>query len=201
MITKSAIKRLNGQKGFSMPELLVVLLIISILVVLALPQLTASRRLFRFAGMQRQISASLTEARQEAVSQRAAVTFRYDNAAKRIIIYGGAFGTAGASTNKNLDLAGSGLDAADVIYGQPSGAPNTALSDTSRLTALAANTVNVTFQPDGSVLDGGNNPVNNAIFFYNNKNPQESAFAVSVLGAGGRVKVWRYSNSIKTYIE
>lgn len=186
-----------------MPELLVVLLIISILVVLALPQLTASRRLFRFAGMQRQISASLTEARQEAISQRLPVTFRYDHAAKRISIFGGIYGAAGASTNKITELAGSGLDAADVIYGMPGGAPNKALSDTSVLTPVSGNTVNVTFQADGSVINPANNPINTAMYFYNNKNPQDSAFAVSILGAGGRVKVWRYSKNLSppAYIE
>jgi len=201
MVTHSKTRRINGQKGFSLPELLVVLIIIAILVVLALPQLTASRRLFRFAGMQRQIAATLTEARQEAMSQRMPITFRYDDAGKRIVIYGGVFGAAGASTNKVTDLSGSGLDAADIIYGRPSGAPNAALSDTSKLTALSSKTVNVTFLTDGSVVDAGNNPINSALYFYNSKNPEESAFAISVLGSGGRIKIWRYSKSIKTYIE
>lgn len=201
MNLQSKTGRTNRQSGFSLPELMVVLIIIAILVVLALPQLTASRRLFRFAGMQRQIAASLNEARQDAMAQRAPVTFRYDDAGKRIVIYGGAFGAAGASTNKAIDLAGSGLDAADIAYGRPGEAPNTALSDTSKLTVLGSQMVNVTFRSDGSVVDANGNPVNNALYFYNLKNPLESAFAVSVLGAGGRVKVWRYSKNVKTYIE
>lgn len=184
-----------------MPELLTVLIIIAILVVLALPQLTASRRLFRFAGMQRQIAASLNEARQEAMSQRTPVTFRYDDAGKRIVIYGGVFGTAGASTNKVTDLAGSGLEASDITYGIPPDAPNAPLSDTSKMTTLGSDTVNVTFLTDGSVLDANNIPVNSALYFYNQKNPLESAFAVSILGAGGRIKIWRFSRNIKTYIE
>ncbi len=194
-------KRTKNQKGFSMPELLVVLIIIAILVVLALPQMVASRRMFRFAGMQRQIAASLNEARQEAMSQRAPITFRYDDAGKRIVIYGGVFGTAGASTNKVTDLAGSGLAAADIAYGRPAGAPTAALSDTSQLTALGGGMVNVTFLTDGSVVDANSNPVNKALYFYNLKNPLDSSFAVSVLGAGGRIKVWRYSRNINTYIE
>ena len=200
MITQSKISK-NNQKGISMPELLVVLLVVAILVVLALPQLSASRRLFRFAGLQRQVAASLTEARQEAMSQRVPVTFRYDNAAKRLVIFGGVFGAAGASTNKITQLSGSGLEAANIIYGLPAGAPATALSDTSQMSPLGGNLVNITFMPDGSVVGATGNPVNNALYFYNSRNPQESAFAVSVLGAGGRVKVWRYSKNIKTYIE
>ncbi len=92
--------KIKNQKGFSLPELLIVLLIISILVVLALPQITASRRLLRFSGIQRQLGTSLNEARQNAMSQRKAVTFRYDDANKRIIIYGGSFGALGDAKNQ-----------------------------------------------------------------------------------------------------
>ena len=64
-------KRKNkGQQGFGLAELLIVLLIISIIVVLALPQIISSRRLFRFSGMQRQMVATLRDTRQEAMSQR-----------------------------------------------------------------------------------------------------------------------------------
>lgn len=201
MITLDKTKIFKRQAGFSLPELLVVLLVISILVVLALPQLSASRRLFRFAGMQRQVVASLNQARQEAMSQRAAITFRYDDANKRTVIYGGSFGAFGDSKNKTVEMSGSGLDAADIVYGRPAGAPASALTDTSGMTALAAKAVNVTFQADGSVIDTNGVPVNNALFFYNGKSAQDAAFAVSVLGAGGRVKLWRYSKNIKAYIE
>lgn len=201
MNTPSNTDKIKKQKGFSLPELIVVLLVIAILVVLALPQLTASRRLFRFAGLQRQVAASLVEARQEAMSQRIPITFRYDNTRKRTVIYGGRFGAAGDAKNKLIEMSGSGLDQADIIYGRPAGAPNSALSDTSNQTAAANGMVDILFQPDGSVIDAFNNPANNALFFYNNKYPQDTAFAVSVLGAGGRVKVWRYSKAIQSYIE
>jgi len=194
-------KNLGRQKGFSMPELLVVLLVISILVVLALPQLSASRRLFRFSGMQRQVVASLNEARQQAMSQRVAITFRYDNTNKQTVIYGGSYGALGDSKNQTVEMSGSGLDKADIVYGRPSGASKAALTDTTNMTALSSKTVSVTFQADGSVLDAANLPLNSALFFYNNKSPQDAAFAVSVLGAGGRVKLWRYSKNINTYIE
>lgn len=189
------------QKGFSLPELMIVLLVLSILVVLALPQVISSRRMFRFAGMQRQIAASLTDARQEAMSQRTPVTFRYDDNSKKIIIYGGGFGAVGNAKNKMVELTGSGVEANDVIYNRPSGAPSSALSDTSNLTPLTAGKVDITFQPDGSVIDSANNPVNNALFFYHKKYAANSAFGISILGAGGRVKIWRYSKGIKTYVE
>ncbi len=201
MITRSKTLDNKGQKGFSLPEMIVVLLIISIMVVLALPQINASRRLFRFSGMQRQVGASLNDARQEAMSQRVPITFRYDNVNKKIVIYGGSFGAFADSKNKTIEMFGSGLTAADIRYGRPGGAPNSALTDTCNLTAPNGGMVDITFQADGSVVDSSNNPVNNALFFYNNKYPQDAAFATSILGAGGRVKTWRYSKAIKTYVE
>jgi prepilin-type N-terminal cleavage/methylation domain-containing protein len=201
MTTPAKTKNLKKQNGFSMPELLVVLLVISILVVLALPQLTASRRLFRFSGMQRQIVATLTEARQEAISQRRAITFRYDNSKKRTVIYGGSFGALGDSKNKIVEMADNGLTTAEIVYGRPSGASTAALADTSNMTALSSKMVDIVFQADGSVVDANDLPQNNALFFNNSKSPQDTAFAVSILGAGGRVKLWRYSKNLKTYVE
>ncbi|MGI8642247.1 MAG: pilus assembly FimT family protein [Pyrinomonadaceae bacterium] len=191
----------KNQKGFSLPELIVVLLVIAILVVLALPQVISSRRLFRFAGLQRQVASSLVDARQEAMTQRTPITFRYDNQKKDIIIYGGSFGAIGDSKNRKVELTDSGLEQSDVVYNRPSGAPTSALSDTSNITPLTAGKIDITFQSDGSVIDAANNPVNNALFFYHKKYTTDTAFAISILGAGGRVKTWRYSKGVKAYVE
>jgi prepilin-type N-terminal cleavage/methylation domain-containing protein len=194
-------KKMKGQKGFSLPELVVVLLILAILVVLALPQVISSRRAFRFSGMQRQIAAALNEARQEAMAQRKAVTFLYDDADKKIIIHGGKFGAFGDAKNRTAELSGSGLEAGNIIYGRPGGAATSPLADTANLTPIASGTAAITFYPDGSVLDAANNPQNNALFFYNNIYQRDMAFAISVLGAGGRVKIWRYNKAINLYVE
>ena len=191
----------KDEKGFSLPELIIVLLIISILVVLALPQVISSRRLFRFTALQRQVSSTLVDVRQEAMTQRTPLTFRYDNKNKNILIYGGSYGALGDSKNRKEELTDSGLEEKDLAYGRPGGAPSSALSDTSNMTSLTAGQIDITFQPDGSVIDASNNPVNKALFFYHKKYAKDSAFAVSILGAGGRVKTWRYSKGIKAYVE
>lgn len=188
-------------RGFSLPELLIVLLVGAIILVLALPQLISSRRLMKFSAMQRQVSASLVEARQEAMSQRRAITFCYDDRNKQLITYGGSFGPFGDAKNKVHNLTGFGVDSADIKYGRPSGVPAAALSDTTNMTATTRSVVEISFQPDGSVIDASNNPQNNALFFYHNKYKKDAAFAVSVLGAGGRVKVWRYSKGVNAYVE
>lgn len=194
-------EKLKKQKGFSLPELLIVMLIIAILCVLALPQINASRRAFRFSGLKRQVAAALTEARQQAMSQRKAITLRYKNSAKEIVTYGGSFGTLDDSKNKIERLYGSGITKDEIKYGRPSGVSNAALDDKTDLTGLSGGVVEVTFQPDGSVLNGAGNPENKALFFYHDKYKKEMAFAISVLGAGGRVKIWRYSQGVNKYVE
>lgn len=194
-------KEIRGQKGFSLPELLIVLLIISILAVLALPQIAASRRLMRFTGMQRQVVSTLTETRQAAMSQRKPITFQYNDTNKKIILYGGSFGALGDSRNQTVDLTGSGIEPGEISYGRPAGALTSALADTSNITPLVSQKLEVTFQSDGSVINAANAPQNNALFFFDVNHPSEMAFAVSVLGAGGRVKVWRYNQNIQQYVE
>jgi prepilin-type N-terminal cleavage/methylation domain-containing protein len=201
IVTKNREKYIQKQKGFSLPELLIVILIIVILLVIALPQINASRRLFRFSGMQRQIAATLTEARQQAMSQRRAITFRYDNAGKNTILYGGNFGALNDPRNRVEQLYGSGVTENDIVYGRPGSVSTAALRDSSNLTNLVGSGLDITFQPDGSVIDAGGNPANTAIFFYYNLQPEKTAFAVSVLGAGGRVKIWRYSQNVNEYVE
>jgi prepilin-type N-terminal cleavage/methylation domain-containing protein len=201
MLGKTREKFTRNQKGFSIPELLVVLLIAAIILALALPQIISSRRLMKFASIQRQVASTLTETRQEAMSQRRAVTFRYDNRNKRITIHGGSFGDFGNANNKIVELSGFGITTGEIMYGRPNGVSTAALGDRANLTNLSSNLVNVTFQPDGTVLDASGNPENKALFFYDKKRPVDTAFAVSVLGAGGRVKIWRYSQTVNQYVE
>lgn len=194
-------KNSHKEKGFSLPELMVVLLILAILAVLALPQIISSQRMFRYSGMQRQFVASLRDARQEAMSQRKPITFRYDDRNTRTIIYGGSYGNLGDQKNVVTEMSGTGLDAADIKYGIPGGVPTTSLGDGTNLTALSGQAVEVTFQADGSVIDVANNPSDTALFFFHNQYKKETAFAVSILGAGGRVKLWRYDKGTRMYVE
>lgn len=192
----------KGQKGVGLVEIIIVLLVVAIIVVLALPQIIASRRLLRFSGLQRQVAASLRDARQEAMSQRTPVTFRFDNATKKIVVYGGSLGALGSGNNRALAVATDGLLPQEVVYGRPPGATVAALGDSSNLTTLSGDAVEVQFQPDGSVIDTATgSPRNKAMFFYNTKTPAATAFAVSVLGAGGRAKIWRYSPNANAYVE
>jgi Tfp pilus assembly protein FimT len=180
---------------------------------IAIPQLISQRRLLRSAGVAREIVTQLRFARQQAMTQRQAFTFEYDNVNKQIrvidhnasgsaLLTDGAFPmTAGSRVIVTSPLTVGGLSDAEVTYGIPSGFPNAALADGVSKTDLTNGFVRLTFQPDGSVVDATGNPVDRAIFLYDNKTPKETATAISVIGSAGRIKVWKYAPSTNAYAE
>lgn len=127
-----------------------------------------------------------------------------------------------------IPLAQGGLVASEISYGipttstgLPTGAPTIptgALGDGISMTALDSNSrFNVTFQADGSVINPSGIPtgpappagiavsqgipMDQALFIFNNEAAQGTASAISVLGASGRIKVWRYNVSANLYQE
>jgi hypothetical protein len=92
--------------------------------------------------------------------------------------------------------------ATELTYGIPSGISNTTLDDGNTLTALSGTgVVNITFQADGTVVDNSGTFRSASLFFYNNQVPTQTASAISILGAAGRIKVWRYSTSASKFAE
>jgi prepilin-type N-terminal cleavage/methylation domain-containing protein len=108
-----------------------------------------------------------------------------------------------------------GLTASEITYGIPAGSPPlpvgapvipvTKLDDNILMTPLvpagAGGKLNITFQSDGSVIDAAGIPVDRGLFFYNSAAAQGTASAISVVGASGRAKVWRYTLSANKYAE
>jgi Tfp pilus assembly protein FimT len=214
----------HSSSGRSIIETLVVVTIAAILGAVAVPQMITARRLMRSAALPREVVTQLRFAKQQAMSQRQAFTFQYDDTTKQISIIdhnnngnptsscnmaGTAIladalypNTACSTTVLTVPLGGGPVPAADISIGVPSGLSGVStLDDTATPTALTASKLNITFQPDGSVVDAAGNPVNRTLFLYNNRVPTQTAAAISVLGTAGRVKVWRYSSSVNKYAE
>jgi Tfp pilus assembly protein FimT len=203
----------RSNSGTSMVEVLAVVAIATILTAVAVPQVISARRMIRSASLPREIATQLRFARQQAMSQRQAFTFQYDDSTKQITIIdhqatgwallsaSGYPNTAGSLTALTVPLGGGGgLPASEISFGVPSGLTVTSLSDTSTPTALVSNKLTITFQPDGTVRDANGNCVNRTLFFYNNQIPNQTACAISVLGSAGRIKIWRHTSG-NTYVE
>jgi Tfp pilus assembly protein FimT len=214
----------HSASGRSIIETLVVVAIAAVLGAVAVPQMIHARRLMRSAALPREVVTQLRFAKQQAMSQRQAFTFQYDDATKQIKIIdhnnnGNATSscniagtliladslypnTACSTTVLTVPLGGGAVPAADISIGVPSGLSGVStLDDTTTPTSLTGGKLNITFQPDGSVIDAAGNPANRTLFLYNNQIPTQTAVAISVLGTAGRVKVWRYSSSVNKYAE
>lgn len=214
----------HDDTGRSIIEVLIVVAIIALLTSLAVPQMISARRLTRSASLPREVATQLRYARQQAMSQAQAFTFQYDNSTKTVKIFdhnnfnnatvgcnmpgpsvlgqSGFPATACTVTVLTLPLAsGAGLPASEVSYGIPTGITNTTLDDGNTMTALSGTVVNITFLSNGTAVDAAGNFVRPTLCFYNNLVPMQTASAVSILGAAGRIKVWRYSTSASKYVE
>lgn len=216
-------ERHKASPGFSVAEILIVATVAGVLCAIALPMAITQRRLFRTSAVSRELMVQMRYTRQLALSRRAAFTFQYDDSAKQIKIIGPIpSGTAalidgsypnntGSSVIMTVPLTQSGLSSSELVEGipttstgLPAGAPTiptTALSDGVSKSSLTSNQLNITFQPDGSVIDSTGAPVNKGLFFFNNKAAQQTATALSVIGASGRVKIWRYTTNGNAYVE
>lgn len=226
MIRKDRGRQCDLARGFSMLELVVVLAIAGVLSAIAIPAMTSQRRLTRSIGITREFMTQLRYTRQLAMSERKAFTFSYDNLTKQVTIYdhnnlrtdpnsGKAVlslanypNTAGSTVVSTFSLSQGGLASSEITYGIPTGLPSAAslaLSDGVSMTALVSNKLNITFQRDGSVINAAGtatdrNPQDKALYIYNSYAPAATASAISVLGASGRVKIWRYDN-VNKYAE
>jgi len=123
--------------------------------------------------------------------------------------------TACSTVVTTIPLTQGGLYAAELTYGIPAGSPplpagapvipTTKLDDNIVMTPLspagAGGKLNITFQADGSVIDAAGIPLDRALFLFNKTAAQATASAISVVGASGRVKVWRYTLNGNNYVE
>lgn len=214
---KNCQRSTTSQRGASAVELVVVLVISGVLSAMAIPQFFNARRQLRAVAIPREIAARLREVRQLAMSQRQPFTFQYDDSTKYIsVIDHGPYVapatlfadalfpmTATSVTRSTIPLAVGGIPAGEIAYGIPAGVASgaTPLPDGATLTSLASNKITITFQPEGTVVDATGMPVTRALFFYDTKADVKTACAVSVIGAGGRIKVWRYSQGTSKYVE
>jgi prepilin-type N-terminal cleavage/methylation domain-containing protein len=214
---------LRAQRGFSVIEIMTVAAVAGIITAIAIPQMIAQRRLFRTANVAREITTQMRYTRQLAMSRRMAYTFQYDNTNKRIRIIGpipaGPTAIAdlsypnnpGSSVHLTVPLGTSGLASTEFTEGipttstgLPAGAPTIptgALGDGVTKSTLSSGNLYITFQPDGTVIDSLGAPANKALFYFNNKAAQDTASAISIVGASGRIKVWRYTTNGNQYAE
>lgn len=218
-------QRPRGERGFTLFEGLVVMGIIAIVSFVAVPKVLNARRLIRSGGVTQDLVGGLRDARQMAITRRRAITFQYDDAAKQIkiidhgtdatglgisgvnVLTNAAYpNTTGSTVASTVLLTASGVPASEIAFGAPSFVSTAAKTLGDKITvaatsALTNQKLNITFQPDGTIIDSNKVPRNVAFAIYNSAAPNGTAAAVSILGATGRIKAWRYSDSAQKFVE
>ena len=79
-------EKIRDDRGFSLIQLMLVLVIMGILTAVAIPQMIAQRRLTRSVGVTRELMTQMRLARQLAMAQRQTITFQYDTTNEAINI-------------------------------------------------------------------------------------------------------------------
>lgn len=210
------------ERGFTITEMVIVVGVIAIVAAIGIPQVVGARRMIRSVGLTREIAGGLRDARQMAISHRRAITFQYDDDAKAVTLIDhgitaqglGKSGvtvltdgnypySTGSSVASTISLTSGGLPASEIGYGLPTGVVLNAnkLPDNTTLVTLTAHHLNITFQPDGTIIDKTGTARDFAFVIYNTVKPKETAAAVSILGTTGRIKAWRYSESVQKFLE
>jgi prepilin-type N-terminal cleavage/methylation domain-containing protein len=133
-----------------------------------------------------------------------------------ILVAAGFPDTGCRTVFSTYSLGQGGLVPSEITYGIPTAAnlpaaapvplPATVLGDTVVMTPLVlpagpGGRLYITFQNDGSVIDNAGLPLNRGFFFFNSRAAQATSSAISVVGASGRVKVWRYLANGNSYVE
>ncbi len=215
-------RRRRSERGAGLLDIVVALALASVIAGVSIPQVIATRRLIRAGGLTQELVGGLRDARQMAISRRRAITFQYDDAAKQVrlidhgvnaqgfgnsgptVLASGSYpNTPGSSYTSTTTLTTGGLTSAEIKYGAPSDIPAAAstLPDKVKVNALTNQRLNITFQPDGTVVDANNLPRDFALAIYNPVKSHDTATAISILGATGRIKAWRYSDSVNKFVD
>ena len=190
----------NGQRGFSMIELVVVVSIILVVTAISITQLKPNLQNARIDAAMRQVVETFRQAREFAIANRryVQVTFPANNQLQ--ITQLNTLTTGAGGINPVLDT----VTLAPPLIFTLDGMPDTpdAYGNTSAIVfeSVANGPVGgMVFQSDGEFLDGTTFlPINGTVYL-GIPGQQSTARAVTVLGTTGRVRGWKSNGATVWY--
>jgi prepilin-type N-terminal cleavage/methylation domain-containing protein len=198
-------RRISGQRGFSVIELSLVILVILIISAMAIMALQPALRDARFDSAMRQVLDQLRQAREYSIANRRYVQITFPTVA----VAGGGLQYQIVMTEKNVQPYGPAGAGADVVLSTVPIQPpaqfltNAAAVDTpdnfGNTSAIEFAGQNpgpiggMLFQSDGELIDGLTfQPINGTVFLGDPNEPL-AARAITVLGSTGRVRAWKFN--------
>jgi len=178
--------------GFTLVELAFTLAIICVVVVVVFEAYANAYPAFRATSSVQLLQSELRQAREVSIDQRRSVTVTFQGTAELVAVVQGING--GSNTQIYDYFLPEGLK-----YVLLSGVPDTPDGYGNSYAVnynCPSNTLpcTITFQSDGSVLDGGS-AYNNGSIFIGITGQTQTARAVTILSATGRIKAWSYNGS------
>jgi prepilin-type N-terminal cleavage/methylation domain-containing protein len=187
---KSLLSRARSERGMSLFEMLVVIIILATVTSMATAELQTVRRSMQGDGAMRLVMSQLTTAREMAVTQRRTMEVKFVTGVSGNWIQIWRNEVTGPNPQTRLtNVAFEG----NVVYkliptittDTPDGFGNTG--------ALAFGTANrYTFSTDGTLIDQSGNPLNGTVFLAV-PNILQSQRAVTVMGSIGRVRGYKWT--------
>jgi prepilin-type N-terminal cleavage/methylation domain-containing protein len=184
--------RARSQAGFTLIEVMVTLSISAIVGAMATAQLTQVRRTIQSDSAMRAVMAEMNTARDMAVMQRRNMELQFTGGNWVRVIRHEAPGIATTA------LRGVALES-NATFALTPGLPDTpdAFGNIKAVAFGAAQSI--MFGTDGTLIDEGGNPLNGTVFLTIN-GQQQSARAVTILGATGRIRGYRWFGGVWTRI-
>lgn len=198
--------------GFSLAEMLIVLLIIGVMVAIAAPYIFSYKKLYKSEDQSLKIMDAMSEAAQLALNRRRTMRFEIDLTANAMLLID-ENGTAPDTLVKSIPLESPGEVRVDAIpagvskpnppnYNNAAFAPDT-LGHMAGGTNVTGNTVwAARFQSDGSVVSAAGTPISANLYIWPPLTPGNAAArnnneirAITMFGGSGAVRYWKYNGT------
>ena len=186
---KSLLSRARSERGMSLIEMLVVIIILATVTSMATAELTSVRRSMQGDGAMRLVMSQLTLAREMAVTQRRTmeVTFVGGVGGNWIQIW--RYELSGAKTRLS-NMAFEGNVTYKLIPTVTTDTPDL-FGNSSALAFGTATNPPYKFSTDGMLIDQSGNPLNGTVFLAV-PNIWQSQRAVTIMGMTGRVRGYKW---------
>lgn len=209
---KSSRNPLEKKLGFSIVELLVVLVVIAIMAAISIPYIANFKKLYKTEDQALKISDLLREANQLALSKRRTFRFEIDLTDNSALIIDEK-GSAADVLVKRVPLELPKDVRVDTIpysvskpnppnYSDAAFAADTLGHLVGSTTVTGHSIWSARFRSDGSIVSPANVPINANLYFYPPTTPTSTIArnvgevrALTISGGGGAVRYWKYNGS------
>ena len=205
--------RRHGMKGVSLPEVVIVLIIIGILSAISLPYIFQNRTRYRSEDQSLRVMDLMREAAQTAITKRRTFRLEVDKTLNQLLIIDE--NDAGAADDREIkaipldptnevriDVVPTGVTKPSVNYADAVFAADTIGHKRGTTTVINDVVWALRFNRDGTVVDKASNPVSANLYVFPPLTPGSAAprskqevRAITIFGGSGAVRYWKYDGT------